>query len=190
MSHTIHLHIQDLHTRSTAHLSALKRNTANYTDGSSSLYESAKSKNEEPQIPAPGLFNTLLGENIPAGQDATSLSQGDIPSVGECAVHLELLEVFAALRARIIASTELDTLFGVKERPRTIYRKKYDSTKRKWVHNPYRMKDTTLSARKREKWLFFLHLAVGRFIYWARTVDAAILTSGDTVIPHLPPCGQ
>ncbi|RDH16627.1 hypothetical protein M747DRAFT_286519 [Aspergillus niger ATCC 13496] len=57
-------------------------------------------------IPPPDLFKTLSFELNDASP--TQGSKNDIPTIGECAVHLELLEVFRNLRIQVIQSKELD----------------------------------------------------------------------------------
>lgn len=157
-------------------------------------YPQAKSDAEEPKIPSPKLFSGL-------GKPADALSAVDagvtdarrLPSVAECAVHLELLETFLALRVKIVSSDDLDNTFGVKAANKIIYRKQYDSRQRKYVRKPYKLKDKTWEDRRRQKWPYFLGIAAGRFQSWMVKMDAAMAAGRagkQKSLLALPPLGK
>ncbi|GJN86593.1 hypothetical protein PLIIFM63780_010174 [Purpureocillium lilacinum] len=136
---------------------------------------------EKPSVPDKRIFRSL--------SSTTSL-----PTVAQCAVHLELLELFYALRSQIISSTNLDDTFGLEMNNRTVYRRKYDATQRKYVNKPVKLRDATWDGRRKLKWTWYLELAAGRFLVWAVAVDRAVSASAsqgsdkaDVPLPHLPP---
>lgn len=144
--------IQDLHHAS---------RTGNSWQG---LYHS-KSPVFSLTIPSPSLFTTL--------NDARP---DHFPTVAECAVHLELLQVFYTLRSNIIFSRALDKTFGTEAKPRTVYRKTWKSRERKYVHEPVKLGDTTWDSRRQEKWTTFLDYAAARFVTWARKTNEFLRT--------------
>ena len=208
MSHIQAQHLQELHRLSKAEVHNLTP-VINYPyinqQGGLKKYKRASSAAEEPQIPEPALFK---------GLDAAPPAEPEfaIPTVAECAVHLELLEVFYQLRSSIVNSTELDTTFGVAIQKRTVWKKQYDYTKRTYVPQEHKLNDPTWKARRREKWSYFLTLAVARFRGWMRKLDVALaarkrqeqereeggsskatekLPETDSLeIPYLPPLGK
>ncbi|KAL5356669.1 hypothetical protein BJX96DRAFT_187394 [Aspergillus floccosus] len=149
-------HVESLHKASSNQITALlQKGTTRYTTTKNST------KEEQPNIPDPSLFQTLS----PTGEDAKAL--GGFPTTGQCAVHLELLEVFYMLRNRIIYSRDLDTAFGVEPNKRTVYRR----IRRGERKQPVELRDPTWDARRNEKWPYYLELAAGRFHSWIRVVD-------------------
>ncbi|GIJ86994.1 hypothetical protein Asppvi_005893 [Aspergillus pseudoviridinutans] len=140
-------------------------------------------ESEEPAIPSPSLFTSLVPYENQRDRNA-------LPTVGQCAVHLELLEVFFALRSKIINSTQLDNTFGIKINNGIVHRKEYDRRKRKYIYKPYKLRDNTWQARRREKWSYFLSIAVQRFKMWIRKANDTVDGSGlseNTRLPFLPP---
>ncbi|KAL4783853.1 hypothetical protein BJX76DRAFT_348301 [Aspergillus varians] len=131
-------------------------------------------------IPDPALFRALPNED--PGPKA-------LPTSSECAVHLEMLEVFHALRHEVIQSKELDKAFGLKPSPRIKYRKKWIN--RKYVAEAVSMRDTTFDERRRLKWTYFLNIAATRFHQWIGIVDGCLKKVADGVRPPkyllLPP---
>lgn len=144
--------------------------------------QGAEYPSEELPIPKPELFRTLRGI---AGPD-------DAPTIGECAVHLEMLEVFHTLRTKVIQSRDLDVAFGVHPRTKSVY----NGSQNKW-HVPVavekKLKDDTFEQRRAEKWTCFLQLAAGRFHRWIRAVNVCLRleTGGPDKQPQwiLPPLG-
>ncbi|EAU31774.1 conserved hypothetical protein [Aspergillus terreus NIH2624] len=142
--------------------------------------QGAEYPSEELPIPKPELFRTLRGI---AGPD-------DAPTIGECAVHLEMLEVFHTLRTKVIQSRDLDVAFGVHPRTKSVY----NGSQNKW-HVPVavekKLKDDTFEQRRAEKWTCFLQLAAGRFHRWIRAVNVCLRleTGGPDKQPQwiLPP---
>ncbi|KAE8376788.1 hypothetical protein BDV26DRAFT_282393 [Aspergillus bertholletiae] len=137
-----------------------------------SLYQPALVLSEEPIIPDPQLFKPLSHQ--------TSTNRRDLPTINECAVHLELLEVFHALKYKVQQSRDLDNTFGVEPNTRTVYRKRYSSTLRKYESYTARVKDTTFEQRRKEKWEYFLELAVGRFTRWIRRANTMTFSGTDS----------
>ncbi|KAL4971920.1 hypothetical protein BDW66DRAFT_155205 [Aspergillus desertorum] len=106
--------------------------------------------NEQPlDIPDPALFSEIKT----VARDADAL-----PSVGECAIHLEMLEAFHTLRHKVIQSPQLDVAFNIFPRPTTKYR-------------TVPIRDSRFTDRRRQKWTYFLHIAATRFHGWVEMVE-------------------
>ncbi|KAL2820939.1 hypothetical protein BDW59DRAFT_164486 [Aspergillus cavernicola] len=117
-------------------------------------------KSRRPVIPALELFNGL-SKHDPGPET--------LPTTSECAVHLEMLEVFHALRHEVIQSKELDVAFGIAPNIRTVYRKTWRN--REYVVVPQNIKDEGFEARRNAKWGYFLSIAAARFHDWIEIVD-------------------
>ncbi|KAH8705642.1 hypothetical protein BGW36DRAFT_284650 [Talaromyces proteolyticus] len=193
MSLLSHSEISTLHQASKTELTYIRiceKSNDYQIDPSTLLYPGETDENGRPLIPAPSLFTDLYSK---IEEDSSSPKQ-DLPTVGQCATHLELLEVFFALRGKIVNSETLDDTFGVKVVNNIVYRKKYDTKKRKYIYAPVRLRDTTFKDRRREKWSYYLSIAVERFKTWIRKADEAALdrkdllpSSTEVVLPCLPP---
>lgn len=176
----VSLNLASLHRASGAEIISAKFSNTAYH------YERARDKSEEPLIPDPQLF-----------QSSSHSTSTDIPTISECAIHLELLEVFHALRDRVQQSTDLDNTFGIKPNIRTVYRKRYSSQLRKYESYTVTVKDTQFETRRKDKWHYFLELAVGRFTRWIRTVNMVSLSGANSQNENepsrlglLPPVGK
>lgn len=115
-------------------------------------YKGAKTAEDEPIVPDPGVFATLSTAKQTISSDGTRL-----PTIGECATHLELLETFFVLRQRILRSDEIDGIYGIAAIPQK-KRGKQGDTKL--------LKDETLWERRQVKWPKFIEIAVVRFLVW------------------------
>lgn len=108
--------------------------------------------------------------------NVSSEGQGDItiPSVGEYAVHLELLESFGRLREAVIRSNQLDVLFDTMPQKNYITTTHYSKgfiIPRKNLQKPIKQYDTTFQERRKEKWVRFVDCAFVRFRSWAAAVS-------------------
>jgi hypothetical protein len=137
---------RDLHNTSKATLARLIKRLAKkkYTPTSS-----------VPPIPAPALFDSLFAPQPPGSSTDVAL-----PSVAECAAHLEFLECLFTLRQRVLQSAVLDAVFGIQEHHRTVTRK----------GKTVKLKDATLWDRRQAKWKSFVEWSVARFLLWRRNV--------------------
>ncbi|KAL3255815.1 hypothetical protein ABHI18_008038 [Aspergillus niger] len=117
-------------------------------------------------IPPPDLFKTLSFELNDASP--TQGSKNDIPTIGECAVHLELLEVFRNLRIQIVQSKELDRVFRL-------------DSNRSWISKHRR------ETQRAEKWHCFVSLAVEKFQVWIRAAEKQLEGDGNNGTLILPP---
>ncbi|PWY96346.1 hypothetical protein BO94DRAFT_6880 [Aspergillus sclerotioniger CBS 115572] len=120
------------------------------------LHRTSKQPVTQDITPTSNLFNTLISE------------PNNIPTPGECAVHLELLEVFHTLRTRIIYSKELDRVFGL---------------------HPSRLRipGRRSASQGTEKWHRFVSLAVDRFQHWIRAAETLLEQDGNNETHILPP---
>lgn len=125
-----------------------------------------KETTQDTSIPHLDLFKTLgIASNDTRGGNA------DLPAIGECAVHLELLEVFRNLRCQINHSKELDRIFNL------------DSSCL-WISKHRR------ETQRTEKWHRFVSLAVERFQVWIRAAEKQLERDGNKETLILPPVGK
>ncbi|PLB45996.1 hypothetical protein P170DRAFT_439690 [Aspergillus steynii IBT 23096] len=144
----------------------------------STSYERTNLKSESPAIPSRSLFESL--------SNPTS-SPTSLPTISECAVHLELLQVFNSLKLRVLACNELDDTFGIKPDKRTVYRRRWSNVQRRHVIVPHKLRDLGFARRRLEKWPHYLGLAVTRFKVWVKMVEDGVLESCDGELMILPP---
>jgi hypothetical protein len=154
---------------------------------------------EEAQIPSPALFGF---ENEAAGKQRADEGTADkpdlarenshnkaaddgkfnrLPTIAECATHLELLEVFYVTRQKILVSKEIDNALNIHPNRETKTGKKGDKKT---------LKDETFWDRRQEKWKRFLEFACVRFLSWMDGLgpDDTIVTGNEPRLPkHLPP---
>lgn len=91
----------------------------------------ATSRNDEPAIPDPAVFTTT----------PLAASSGGLPTVSQCAVHLELLQALSRLRDRVTNESALIEVFG------------------------------TVDEEQETWWRAFVEVAVERFGVWWWGVD-------------------
>ena len=112
-------------------------------------YRPAGRNEKWPQIPAPNIFQSLNAPEI-VRQDRS------LPTVAECATHLEFLEVLFVLRQKVLKSNPIDTVYGIEPNYKFVTRRGQD----------VRLKDETLWDRRQVKWNRFVEYAVLRFFIW------------------------
>lgn len=125
-----------------------------------------KETTQNTSIPHPDLFKTLG-----TASNDTQRGNADLPTIGECAVHLELLELFRNLRIQVTQSKELDRVFRL------------DSS-RLWISKHRR------ETQRTEKWHRFVSLAVERFQVWIRAAEKQLERDGNNETLILPPVGK
>ena len=113
--------------------------------------------------PEPALFTGLTSHTFPA-----------IPNYAQCAVHLELLQAFHALRLEVNRSTALDECFGIRPNPR------FETRRGKLVQ----IRDDSFEKRRREKWPLFIKLAVIRFLFWTYGTERSL--EKEDSVPWMP----
>ncbi|KAK0391491.1 hypothetical protein NLU13_0992 [Sarocladium strictum] len=162
---------------------------------------------EEAVIPSPSLFNFSISRGVNDGGGAESKHRPDegtadkpstgrrgsdskdarrealerLPTVAECAAHLELLEVFYVLRQKVLVSREIDNALRIQPNRETKTGKKGDTKT---------LKDQTLWDRRQAKWDRYLEFACVRFLSWmdGLTPDDTVVTGDEPPLPkHLPP---
>ncbi|KAF4341101.1 hypothetical protein FBEOM_4971 [Fusarium beomiforme] len=138
-------------------LGALHQACSNLSnDISKSYYPSAATLDENPIIPSPDTFSQL-----------NDCHEDNLPTPVQCAVHLELLEVFHALRIRILDSKALDKAFNLGEPTKKIYRRKYIEALKKYVNQEVTLRNESWEAKRDKKWTWYLGEAAQRFSVWA-----------------------
>lgn len=110
-------------------------------------YPPAKTPGEEPVIPRPEIFDALH-------HPTTDLAAP--PTTAECAVHLQLLEKFVALKQKILTSNDLDRALAIIPKDKLVTQ----AGKRQ------RRADDTFKARQAVKWPIFVRIAAARFLRW------------------------
>lgn len=120
-----------------------------------SPFPSAATEAEQPIIPDPKVFCSL-SENQNDVALPTKIKNNDVPTVGECAVHLELLEAFLVLKTKVLQSNAIDRAFGIAA----------PTGKR-----------TNLKTLRERKWKGYVALAVIRFYKWWQNIDRVLSTA-------------
>jgi hypothetical protein len=95
-----------------------------------------------------------------AGPERSETAQPEkepLPSISDCATHLELLETFFVLRQKVLRTADLDAAFGIEEKHEVKTGRRGETKK---------MKDATLWNRRQAKWTKFVELATIRFLVW------------------------
>ncbi len=107
-----------------------------------------------PVIPDPAIFATLD-------------HSADLPSIGEFATHLELLEAFFMLQQKVLTSNALDRAFGIVPKPK-VQTTGFGRRKKATVEQ-----DKTFQDRRAVKWDAFVRLAAARFQRWWNFLETA-----------------
>lgn len=123
-------------------------------------------------FPALGVFQVNVHRTTEQSSDT------HMPQVSECAIHLELLEIFSALRQQILVSTSLDRAMDI--RPKRVVKvgKKGDRKT---------LRDDTFWDRRQAKWTQFIEFAVARFLQWRATLDLFLGGCDAITVENLPP---
>jgi hypothetical protein len=136
-------------------------------------YARALSRDGEPVIPSPSIFEGL--ESRKEG--------GELPSIATCAVHLEFLAALHELRQSVLESDALDRLFKIEVVKKTVTRK----------GQSVQLKDDTLMVRRQVKWERFVECAVVRFLEWWKALPTTITPESKENLRTnmtLPPLGE
>ena len=137
-------------------------------------YSPAKTPGEQPVIPKPEIFDAL--HHMTADLAA-------LPTTAECAVHLQLLEKFVALKQKILTSNALDRALAIVPKDKLVTQR----GKRQ------RRADETFKTQQAVKWPIFVRIAAARFLRWWGTYSPMLHAQGNklrvTEIP-LPPLGR
>lgn len=129
-------------------------------------YKFAKTKEEEPVIPSPDIFAFEEPANTSSSSrsfhsNSTSTTAFRLPSISECATHLELIQVFYVLRQHVLRSPEIDASMGIVPVRETKTGRNGDTKT---------FKDAGLWERRQVKWPKFVEFAVVRFLEWRKTL--------------------
>jgi hypothetical protein len=85
-----------------------------------------------------------------------------------------LLEVFHALRIRVLDSKALDTAFKLGGATKKVYRRKFVKGLEKWVNEEITLRNLKWERNQDNKWTFYLGEAVQRFRVWANDYNASL----------------
>jgi hypothetical protein len=122
-----------------------------------------------------------------------------LPTLAECAVHLEMLEAFQTLRQEVIHSKKLDKAFGIEPKKTTVYRKVWNGARRRkdrtYTIDKHVLKDPDFASKRKNKWTYFLQISAVRFHTWIQVVNRCLKDHdvNGAPIPRyllLPPLGQ
>ena len=137
------------------------------------LYPPARTPDEQPVIPKPEIFDAL---------DEPTANLAALPTTAECAVHLQLLEKFVALKQKVLTSNRLDRALAIVPKDKLVTQ----GGKRQL------QTDETFKARQAVKWPIFVRLAAARFLRWWRTCKPILHPQGNRLRlaeTSLPPLG-
>lgn len=142
-------------------------------------WKEANSPAEEPEIPAPSLFQ--FDEPVVGESSDSTIAKFRLPSVAECAAHLELLEAFYVIHQQILVSTEIDTAMELKP-----------NRERKTGHkgDTKDLKDPKWWETRQIKWDRYLEFATLRFLAWRDLLSFSDVTKtpqGSLSLKQLPP---
>lgn len=143
------------------------------TEKLATLYRPAETPAEQPVIPKPEIFDSL---------DNPAANLAALPTIAECAVHLQLLEKFVVLKQKILTSNRLDRAFAITPKEKLVTR----GGKREV------QADQTFKTRQAVKWPIFVRLAAARFLRWWRRCSHVLHSQGDSLRMaevSLPPLG-
>ncbi len=149
-------------------------------------FTKATSSSNNPKIPDPSLFEFSIDYK------GVREESRRLPSIAECAAHLELLQAFRHIRNEVHSSRRLDEVFGIKPQTRTVFRKRkvYERYSGIWVREPVKLRDETFDERREEKWPLFLRLAASRFLSWIAAIEEeSSRPNGPAQSLHVPPIG-
>lgn len=118
-------------------------------------FQRATKPEEEPLIPTPEIF-VDQDRGVEVGLDPR------VPTISQCATHLELLETFFILKEKLIRSEAMDEAMDTQP-VREIKTGYYNDTKT--------LKDETLEERRKSKWPKFVEFAVLRFFAWRASLS-------------------
>ncbi|CEL04866.1 hypothetical protein ASPCAL05990 [Aspergillus calidoustus] len=101
-----------------------------------------------------------------------------LPTLAECAVHLEMLEAFQTLRQEVIHSKKLDKAFGIEPKKTTVYRKVWNGARRRkdrtYTIDKHVLKDPDFASKRKNKWTYFLQISAVRFHTWIQVVNRCL----------------
>lgn len=131
-------------------------------------FQVARSKEQEPTIPSPRVFQPSQSNDAPIGAPF-------LPSVTQCAIHLELLEVFWHLKKRVTVTDaeSFDVIFGHQGKGARYWRER-----RGWGVNRAKKESEWVEAERERVWRAYVELAVERFQRWWTRLDAALSERG------------
>ncbi|EAW09083.1 uncharacterized protein ACLA_078310 [Aspergillus clavatus NRRL 1] len=122
-------------------------------------------------IPDPALFRFDVKASDP---------EAPLPTVAECAAHLELLHAINHVRRRVLNSTDLDQVLDL-EPVKQSFERNTGWTTRYTVE----LRDKGFAQRREAKWPFYMRLAVARFFVWLHKMD--MLVSRGQTLSVCPP---
>ncbi|KAH6879394.1 hypothetical protein B0T10DRAFT_496408 [Thelonectria olida] len=142
------------------------------TDSRGRPFRLARTTAQRPIIPAREIFNA------DDGHAAENTPNTAMPSVSECATHLELLETLYVLRQQVLTSESIDTAMGISPKRETKTGRKGDTKT---------FKDDTLWDRRQPKWAKFVEFAVVRFLDWRASLTSFLGAGKNMADDNLPP---
>ncbi|KAK3326734.1 hypothetical protein B0H66DRAFT_470726 [Apodospora peruviana] len=125
------------------------------------LFPVSKSGTDAPTaaltIPDPGIFGALASDH----------KAETLPTIAECAIHLELLEALEILQQKVLTSNALDRAFGIVPK---------NKVQASWPRTRVVLKrDESFPERRKVKWPIYLRFAATRFLEWWKCLDQMLI---------------
>ncbi|KIL93013.1 hypothetical protein FAVG1_04194 [Fusarium avenaceum] len=137
-------------------------------------YEIASKVEDFPVIPNPNIFNFANASNTKPPRKSSSRDLA-LPTLAECAAHLEFLETLFILRQKVLVSKELDDVFLIQPTR---------ETKTGFQGDTKTLKDEKLWEKRQAKWPKFVGFAVVRFLAWREHFNSSMV---EITRDNLPP---
>ncbi|KAM0260837.1 hypothetical protein ACHAPA_010052 [Fusarium lateritium] len=138
-------------------------------------YELASKPADFPVIPNLNIFNFA---NVPNTKPSRKSSPPDLalPTLAECAAHLEFLETLFVLRQKVLVSKDLDDAFFIQPDR---------EAKTGFQGDTKTLKDDELWEKRQVKWPKFVGFAAVRFLAWRERFNKS--TEVEITRDNLPP---
>ncbi|KAM0342621.1 hypothetical protein ACHAPU_009350 [Fusarium lateritium] len=148
--------------------------TSRPNDPNGNPYELALKHEDFPDIPSREIFIFAKVHNSKHRKSNTP--DLALPTLSECATHLEFLETLFILRQKVLVSKDLDEAFCIEP---------VRETKTGYQGDTKTLKDDNLWEKRQAKWPKFLGFAVVRFLAWREHLNMS--RAVDITPDNLPP---
>ncbi|KAF4999578.1 hypothetical protein FGRMN_2326 [Fusarium graminum] len=143
-------------------------------DPNGNPYKLAHKPEDFPVIPSPAIFNFAKVQN--SKNQKSNASNLSLPTLAECATHLEFLETLFILRQKVLVSKDLDEVFSIS--PDREHKTGYQGDTKV-------LKDDNFWEKRQVKWPRFVKFAAVRFLAWREQVNQSV--QANITSDNLPP---